>query len=659
MIRAVQLKNFMAFGGRGVRLELAPLTMLFGPNNGGKSTVIRALQLLTQSVCMDDQRVRHRTAVTLRPFIERGLVDLGSLGETIHGRSRRHASLLVESGSHDRLSRSLPLHRAGVRRPHIEIARVSYGEFDLVIFREKGEERLRARLTPSQATTQASDRWQARGGVGWEVIYSKTGVRETRMSMAGRRLATWDGVGRLRLDPDVGIQLRRGVFEVLARFQGLDEKQPENFVLQAMLVGARRLIRETSDVSSGGNEDFERRFLERRYVNERGTLCDLLYLMSERERSVREKLFAYTSRDFESDDACLRFGEADFSEELPGIKAASATRQLANLLEECLENAEKFVSPAESPYANARRAGDSFDAGGERSAPQKNLFAKVVSAIEKDSKSALGKSMSPAEFEDQAANFVVVIAMIQEIALNLPVTMYGVTREVAEAHFVSTRRHQRQRIARVPDRGHVGGTSSDDEDLLQQLVWKDGQLGILNAGLERLEIPYKIGVERIAETDFYQVVFRERGVEDGLNVSWADVGFGMYYLMPILLGMSRARGLLCVEEPEAHLHPGLQARLADLFLAFARLRKEMTPSGLSIPGNQRPQLLVETHSEHLLLRVLRRIREGEVSPEDVSINYISRVRGESRIRRLQVDESGEFVGGWPRGFFEERLEDIL
>ena len=68
--------------------------------------------------------------------------------------------------------------------------------------------------------------------------------------------------------------------------------------------------------------------------------------------------------------------------------------------------------------------------------------------------------------------------------------------------------------------------------------------------------------------------------------------------------------MICVEQPETHLHPRLQARLADLFIEATQ------------EGGRGNQMIVETHSEHLMLRIQRRIREGSLNPSQVSVVYI-------------------------------------
>lgn len=144
----------------------------------------------------------------------------------------------------------------------------------------------------------------------------------------------------------------------------------------------------------------------------------------------------------------------------------------------------------------------------------------------------------------------------------------------------------------------------------------------------------------------------------GLLMLPSEAGAGASQLVPVIVAAleSRAR-LLLVELPELHLHPAVQLGLGDLFIdAAAR------------DGGGRT-VLVETQSEHLILRVLRRIREARQAarPDEVpsfTAEQLSVLHTEARpdgihVRRLRADERGEFVDPWPHGFFAERSQELM
>jgi predicted ATPase len=120
-------------------------------------------------------------------------------------------------------------------------------------------------------------------------------------------------------------------------------------------------------------------------------------------------------------------------------------------------------------------------------------------------------------------------------------------------------------------------------------------------------------------------------------------------VLPIVVELlSRRESIIAVEQPETHLHPRLQARLADLFIDTTQ------------EGGRGNQLIVETHSEHLMLRVQRRIREGMLDASLVSIVYIDQdADGLATAKQLRLNDHGEFLDEWPNGFFDDRLEELF
>jgi hypothetical protein len=140
-------------------------------------------------------------------------------------------------------------------------------------------------------------------------------------------------------------------------------------------------------------------------------------------------------------------------------------------------------------------------------------------------------------------------------------------------------------------------------------------------------------------------------------VSHRDVGIGISQVLPILVYASHFKNTtLAIEQPEIHLHPALQAELGDIFIE----------SALGPNGNR---FLIETHSEHLLLRIMRRIRESHLASasneraritiDDVCVLYVDPLPGGSLVRRMPLNQAGELVKSWPGGFFEEGLDELF
>jgi len=143
----------------------------------------------------------------------------------------------------------------------------------------------------------------------------------------------------------------------------------------------------------------------------------------------------------------------------------------------------------------------------------------------------------------------------------------------------------------------------------------------------------------------------------GINVSPADVGFGVSQIMPIIVQTVSAQNkMILIEQPEIHLHPKLQAEMADLFISSAK-------------GPDKNTFVLETHSEHLMLRILRRIRETTggghkddglaITTDDVSVLYVQSGEDGSQVTQIPVTSDGRFEIPWPEGFFAERAKELL
>ncbi|MBL3554760.1 MULTISPECIES: DUF3696 domain-containing protein [Marinobacter] len=139
-----------------------------------------------------------------------------------------------------------------------------------------------------------------------------------------------------------------------------------------------------------------------------------------------------------------------------------------------------------------------------------------------------------------------------------------------------------------------------------------------------------------------------------IEVAPSDIGVGVSQLFPLVVASFITKsGFVSCEQPELHVHPRIQVAIGDMLLH----------------ATEKNSFLIETHSEHLVLRLLRRIRETTenrlpedippVRPEDISIVYLEPGEDGVSVRRIQIDEDGEFTSRWPQGFFSERREELL
>ncbi len=162
--------------------------------------------------------------------------------------------------------------------------------------------------------------------------------------------------------------------------------------------------------------------------------------------------------------------------------------------------------------------------------------------------------------------------------------------------------------------------------------------------LRELGLIHEFGLEEIAQgTNLYRAIVKT--THYSTPTALTDVGFGVSQVLPalVLLYYVPEGSTVLMEQPEIHLHPAVQAGLADVMLNVAEARDL--------------QIVVESHSEHLMRRLQRRVAEEEVSSEDVKLYFVSTERGRARADDLALNEWGE-IENWPDNFFGDELGEI-
>lgn len=198
------------------------------------------------------------------------------------------------------------------------------------------------------------------------------------------------------------------------------------------------------------------------------------------------------------------------------------------------------------------------------------------------------------------------------------------------------------------------------------LYWDDHLMVEVNTWLARLGTGIAVTSARYQSDDVVATTASESGIKyfKRLFVSGGasathrlpcEVGVGLSQVIPVVVAAlhGRQRGTVMIEQPELHIHPALQVALGDLFIEQCASR----------------QFIIETHSEHLILRILRRIRETTANelppgapvfdPTRLSVLYVEPGEAGTQVQQLHVDETGEFTDRWPTGFFEERAEELF
>jgi len=188
----------------------------------------------------------------------------------------------------------------------------------------------------------------------------------------------------------------------------------------------------------------------------------------------------------------------------------------------------------------------------------------------------------------------------------------------------------------------VGPTGERAPNLLRVHYKKFRQK--LNHWVRTFEMGQELSFKDLSD-DLFEINFKSKFSKSKTNI--ADAGFGASQVLPLITQAIAAApySLTLAEQPEIHLNPKLQCALADLFVEMATTKH---------------RLIVETHSEHLLLRLRRLVASGKISHDDVAIYFVEREGGQSTIRHVPIQKNGHIeLADWPTGFFGDTLRESL
>lgn len=254
----------------------------------------------------------------------------------------------------------------------------------------------------------------------------------------------------------------------------------------------------------------------------------------------------------------------------------------------------------------------------------------------------------------------------------------AVVKELVEAlssEDLGSERNTYDRIASAMDARTSAGDKGALAEVLSALSAKIEELGSRHDSMNQALAEMENGLHSRLGEDLSEVrtedllkdltsseseTIRELALIDqrtGATVSHRDVGIGISQVLPVLVMAYGSNGkILAMEQPEIHLHPALQAELGDVFIESAL-------------GQRKNTFILETHSEHLILRIMRRLRESSegnlpaslprLTAEDVQVLYVEPLHEGSAAREMPLNSHGELVKAWPGGFFEEGLREVM
>jgi hypothetical protein len=230
-------------------------------------------------------------------------------------------------------------------------------------------------------------------------------------------------------------------------------------------------------------------------------------------------------------------------------------------------------------------------------------------------------------------------------------------------------------LRRIPPRGmEVSLTKSDSAWSDGMAAWETlvtGSQDLVERVSDWMQSPAKLGTGYAVTRKAYQEFDPNHAVPQpigpirkraqlvdgtGLTLQPQDVGVGISQVLPVVVAaQDGSASVVCIEQPELHIHPAVQVGLGDLFIDGA--------------VNQGLSFLIETHSEHLILRLLRRIREAAevtskaidqpLSPALIGVYCLSKRNGAVTIDEIPVTKEGDFAKPWPQGFFDERGAELF
>ena len=551
MFKSIELENFKAFGQRTV-IELAPITLIFGQNSAGKSSILQALSLLKQTRESRDQ------GSPLLPRVEGGITDLGSFQEMLFDHDRKRTltiGLQIDTERTQFYPRALRQWLGG--------------------------------LTPKS--------------IGVSIRFHRPGP-EDEVSVSGFDM-NWPKLN-----------------ETFASFSSRDlDERERNFVGSFYWHRSR---------GRRGSQNRKLRGAVCSHLSKSSLIWDTIYPEWSQKRTSVTKALESLDQDIQATGPPFlptsdNKGSYDAKEETAHWRAS-----LQNALDFYRGefNFDQFVSRMTASAKSVVMAMDGFI---PIPVP---LHLRRVAAPELF---ALGRARDEDEIPSiDLSDIAPFVGHMLEDSLESLFPM-GPYRRPPERWYIFT------------------GTSPEDVgyrgDLLPDLLFRRSDLiEKANKWLDRLDIGYALRVRPIEQaSDLFEVRLVDRRRQDEVDVALSDVGFGISQILPFIVQTLASSGqVISIEQPEVHLHPKLQADLGDLLTT-------------AVEEPYRHQFLVETHSEHLILRLQKLVRDRKLRAQDISVIFVSRGGSGSTARRLRLDDDGNFMDEWPGGFFAERLRELI
>jgi hypothetical protein len=572
MFNRIELKNYRAFPQ--VSFQPSRITVLLGPNNSGKSSIIQAIRLIAQTALFNES-----------------ISDMSSSPLTLSG---QEISVLDP--------RDLFSHRKSE-----EVGE----ELGIdICFNFSGSDLDMSRLTrPIVQLVQLAVR---------------VGLSSSKLDL--RRQAR--SVGRKFYDDSLWRDLMSGktpirdVLEIInILFEEIDDL--DNNAARQML----ELFISTYPLSSEGGHKHVSPYNARtpsikdKFVEYRKEMTDAIYLLSYMSEAITRNSelrisTKYICSDFDNlngDDSERRLVLLSLGIKIEDELVFSAERTVSSVFPQIMSDIEKLTACRLS-----------FDLDGKKSAQEINSPDSLLS---------LDKNLFRV-FEKRKN-------VIWTSAFQSVMDFARVSLSATKPTYIGPYRNKPLSVYVLPENAR----SSDYLlEVVRRISSNPREIDRINK--MALEFSFHVRFDKVFESSYSVSIGQGLHKEDHYHVS--SVGFGLVHLIPILdslIGHIDNR-LIIIEQPEAHLNPSLHSKLADLFVGIAN-------------KYQNSKIIIETHSDHFLSRLGRRMRDNRYLKQgDVKILYVEQNDdGISTAHEIEIDSNGRFQ--LPSSFVDSKLDDEI
>jgi hypothetical protein len=557
MLLSIELENFKAFGRR-VRIPFAPITLIFGENSSGKSSILQALSLLKQIL---------ETKRFVLPRSEETGLDLGSFKEMLFDHDLKREMRLLVAASGGITEEGERIEPGAIEWVFNQTSPKSNAGLQAIELGLGASNSSVARFVPC-ATPKLS------GGMVSNTLYDPYCVPSAEQQ--------WDG------DPERDLSTLTWIRCTQA---SISQEQLSSIfaqVIEAQHLLAKILAREK----------------QLRTATEITSIHNSIPPMNQLEDAI-----SFYSSEFDLQDFTRRINRCQ----------RKAVVGLEGMVPRCCASGHDYLDQAVGQVVGRKIM--------EIGLPGPSLKDTLPEG-------ALGLASGAIGGEIGLSAILIRAARAAEEALN---SLYplGPLRQPPRRWY--------------PDTGTSPSDVGNRGDLMPDLLLRSTDLvRLVNTWLEKLDIGYELCLRpiRTRYAELFEVRLRDMRRASRVEVGLPDVGYGISKILPFIVqSLISSEKIISIEQPEVHIHPRLQADLGDL-LAAAIKRKKAN------------QFLIETHSEHLILRLQRLIRERKLKPDAVSVIFVSRGKEGAKVQRLRLDDEGDFMDNWPGGFFPERLREL-